>query len=107
VSENYRVTSPLLLLAFAAMSGACYVVFVTNAERRVTLLGRELTLAQQYSIIGLCSMPVFYLLGAGSVMFWVLGASCFLIMIHASFYDIESLLEPEEESFELTMEEVV
>jgi len=52
-------------------------------------------------------MPLFYLVGAGAVMFWVLGASCFLIMLHAALYDIESLLEPEEETFELTMEQVV
>jgi hypothetical protein len=97
----------MLLFAFAAMAGVCYWVFVKNADRKVTLWGRELTLAQQYSVIGLCSMPVFWLVGAGAVMFWVLGASCFLIMLHASFYDVESLLEPEEESFELTMEEVV
>lgn len=62
---------------------------------------------QQYSIVGLCSMPLFYLVGAGAVMFWVLGASCFLIMLHAGFYDIEGMIQPSEESFELTMEEVV
>jgi hypothetical protein len=52
-------------------------------------------------------MPLFYMVGAGAVMFWVMGASCFLIMAHAAFYDIEGLLQPTEESFELTMEEVV
>ncbi|CAG7835970.1 unnamed protein product [Allacma fusca] len=42
-----------------------------------------------------------------AVLFWVLGASCFLIVTHAAFYDIQNLLEPEDESFELTMEQVV
>ncbi len=52
-------------------------------------------------------MPVLWLCGAGAALFWVLGASCFLIMTHAVFYDVESLIGPEEDSFELTMEEVV
>jgi len=73
----------------------------------MTVFGRELSLAQQYSLVGLCSMPLFYMVGAGAVMFWVLGASLFLIMLHASIYDIEGLLQPSEESFDLTMEEVV
>lgn len=73
----------------------------------MTLFGREVSLAQQYSLVGLCSMPLFYLVGAGGVMFWVLGASCFLIMAHAAFYDFEGLVQPSEETFELTMEEVV
>jgi len=101
------VTSPLLLFAFAIVLGVCYWIFMKNTNRQVTLFGKELTLAQQYSMVGLCSMPLFYLVGAGGVMFWVLGASCFLIMAHAAFYDIESVLQPSEESFELTMEEVV
>jgi len=102
------VTSPLLLFAFGIVLGVCYVIFTKNTpERKVAVFGRELSLAQQYSLVGLCSMPLFYMVGAGAVMFWVLGASCFLIMLHASIYDIEGLLQPSEESFDLTMEEVV
>ncbi|OXA40502.1 prenylated Rab acceptor protein 1 [Folsomia candida] len=101
------ITSPLLLFAFAIVLGVCYGIFVKNTNRQVTLFGREVSLAQQYSLVGLCSMPLFYLVGAGGVMFWVLGASCFLIMAHAAFYDFEGLVQPSEETFELTMEEVV
>jgi len=101
------VTSPLLLFAFALILGMCYWIFMRNMDKKLSLFGHELTLAQQYSIVGLFSMPLFYLVGASSVLFWVLGASSFLIFLHATFYDIESLLEPEEETFELTMEEVV
>jgi len=101
------LTSPLLLLAVLGSLSICYWIYRRNAERRVTLMGHELTITQQYSLVGLCSMPVFYLVGAGAAMFWVLGVSCFLIMTHAIFYDSQSLVEPEEESFELTMEQVV
>jgi len=103
------ITSPLLLLAVMCAFGVCYWVFSRSQghDRRLVIFGRELTLAQQYSLIGLCSMPLFYIVGAGAALFWVLGASCFLIMTHAVFFDVQSLLEPEEESFELTMEQVV
>jgi len=103
------IASPLLLFAVMGSFSVCYWIFTRNygQDRRTVLFGRELTLAQQYSIVGLCSMPVFYIVGAGAALFWVMGASCFLIAIHAAFYDVQSLLEPEEESFELTMEEVV
>jgi len=36
----------------------------------------------------------------------VLGASVLTITIHAAFYNIEALLSPEEESFDLVMQEV-
>jgi len=101
------VTSPLLLIAVMGSLSVCYWIYLRNSERRVTLMGHELTLTQQYSLVGLCSMPVFYLVGAGAALFWVLGVSCFLIMTHAVFFDVQSLVEPEEESFELTMEQVV
>jgi anoctamin-1 len=102
-----RITSPLLLIAVLASFSVCYWVFTKSLERRAVLFGHELTLTQQYSIVGLFSMPIFYIVGAGAALFWVLGASCFLIMTHAVFFDVDSLLEPEEESFELTMEQVV
>jgi anoctamin-1 len=69
-------------------------------------MGHELTLVQQYCIVGLCFLPIFWLIGAGAALFWVIGASFFLIMTHALFYDIQAVLEPEDE-FELTMEQVV
>ncbi|CAL8093353.1 unnamed protein product [Orchesella dallaii] len=101
------VTSPLLLFAVIASLGICYWIVVRNTDKKLTIFGRQLTLAQQYSLVGLCSMPVLWICGAGAALFWVLGASCFLIMTHAVLYDIESLVGPEEDSFELTMEEVV
>lgn len=102
-----RVTSPLLLFAVLTSLGVCYWVLIKNTGKQLRVFGRELTLAQQYCLVGLCNMPVLWICGAGAALFWVLGASCFLIMTHAVLYDVESLLGPEEDSFELTMEEVV
>jgi hypothetical protein len=43
-----RVTSPLLLFAFAIMGGVCYGIFVRNTNRQVVIYGKEISLAQQY-----------------------------------------------------------
>merc|ERR1712112_447604 len=42
------ITSPLLLIVIAAAGGACYIISVKNAEKKLSLAGREVTLAQQY-----------------------------------------------------------
>ena len=84
------LTSPLLLLAIAASLGACYIIALKNAESPLKLFGYKLSLGQQYIMIGILSFPLFYLAGAGSAVFWVIGASFFVIGLHASIYAIES-----------------
>lgn len=37
------------------------------------MFGKQLTLAQVYSAIAVASLPLFYLVGAGAALFWVLG----------------------------------
>lgn len=99
------ITSPLLLIAVAASLGACYILSLKQNERKLTLLGKELTLAQQYGLVGICSLPVFYLAGAGAALFWVLGASFIIIMLHAGLYNIESVVN-QDEKFDFAMEDV-
>jgi len=99
------LTSPLLLIAVAVSGGACYLIKLKNAQQKLKILGNELTLAQQYGLVMLCSFPLFYLAGAGSAVFWIIGASFFLIMVHAVFFAIESV-NTGEESFDLQMETV-
>lgn len=78
-----RITSPLLLLAVAASLGACYILSLRNAEKKIIVGGHEVSLAHQYAAVGVFSLPVFYIAGAGAVLFWVLGIIptffCFLI----------------------------
>jgi len=83
------LTSPLLLLAMAAALGACYIVTLRNAETPMKVFGYKLALGQQYLAISCLSFPLFYLAGAGSAVFWVIGASFFVIGLHASIYAIE------------------
>lgn len=37
------------------------------------MFNNKLTLAQVYAAIGICSLPVFYIVGAHAALFWVLG----------------------------------
>lgn len=96
------ITSPLLL--FAA-SGSLYVGYrLSRRTEKVIIWGQELTIAQQYGVVALLSMPVFYLVGAGAAMFWVLGASMFLITLHAALYNIDALISEEDDTFGLTQQ---
>lgn len=97
------LTSPLLLIALAALFGAFYFVSIKNAGQKLKIAGYELTLFQQYLAIGGCSLPVFFLIGAGSAFFWVIGASFVAIMLHAVMYDQSDNLDDEAE---IVMEEV-
>ncbi|KAK4036180.1 hypothetical protein OUZ56_028246 [Daphnia magna] len=96
------LTSPLLLFAVGTSLGACALISRKNVDQKICVFGQEISLAQQYGLIAMVSLPLFYLAGAGSVVFWVLGASMFFIVLHASFYNNES----PEESFELPIQQV-
>ncbi|MPC97059.1 Prenylated Rab acceptor protein 1 [Portunus trituberculatus] len=70
---NHMITSPLLLLAIAASLGACYILALKNAEKKIVVGGHKVSMAHQYAVIGVLSLPVFYIAGAGAALFWVLG----------------------------------
>jgi len=65
------------LIAVAASLGACYILSVKNEERKIAVFGHELSLAQLYGVVAVCSLPLFYLAGAGAALFWVLGKIVF------------------------------
>eukprot|EP00095_Tigriopus_kingsejongensis_P005412 maker-scaffold327_size205035-snap-gene-0.11 protein:Tk05412 transcript:maker-scaffold327_size205035-snap-gene-0.11-mRNA-1 annotation:"prenylated rab acceptor protein 1" len=85
------ITSPLLLIVLALAGGGCYFLTLKQRERKLVLGGREIGLPQQYGLVGLCAIPLFLIAGAGSVVFWVIGASIVIIGAHASFYNYEAL----------------
>merc|ERR1711892_1223217 len=91
------ISSPLLLVVIAAAGGASYFASSKNGDRKLAIAGREVSLAQQYGLIALCSIPFFLWAGAGGVVFWVLGASMFFITGHAAFYNYDALDVPEDQ----------
>ncbi|PNF23740.1 hypothetical protein B7P43_G17244 [Cryptotermes secundus] len=100
------ITSPLLLIAVAASLGVCYILSMKNSEWKITVFAYELTLAQQYGLVAVCFLPLFYIAGAGAAMFWVLGTSVFIITLHASFYNIDAVLNLEDEKMDVLIEDV-
>ncbi|XP_023247761.1 prenylated Rab acceptor protein 1-like [Copidosoma floridanum] len=72
------LTSPLLLITVVAALFACYKASQIYSKHAIIIASYRLTLAQVYGFIGICSLPLFYLVGAGAVLFWVLGIQLLL-----------------------------
>ncbi|CAF2501270.1 unnamed protein product [Rotaria sp. Silwood2] len=95
------VTTPSLLFILLAIIAGCYLVSIKNRDRQVTIMGRQIPLPHQYlAVICLC-IPLLIMVGAGSAIFWILGASVFVIVLHAIFHQT-----PNQDSFGLQMQEV-
>lgn len=95
----------MILLAIAATFYIGYRLNNRNMDKKLTLFGKELTLAQQYAVLAFCSLPLYYIVGAHGAMFWVIGASITIITLHAAFYNIEAVAAAKEDTFPL-LEEV-
>lgn len=63
--------------------------------------GRTIPLNQQYLAVLCLCIPMLVLLGVGAAIFWILGASVFIIVLHAIFHQ-----SPNQDAFGLQMEEV-
>nr|BAN21138.1 prenylated rab acceptor [Riptortus pedestris] len=99
------LTSPLLLLSVIASLVACYMLSLRNNEKKLVISGREVSLNQQYAAVGICSLPLYYWAGVGQAVFWVIGASCFVISIHAGLFNIDEVLS-QEEQLELLVQQI-
>ncbi|XP_052511748.1 prenylated Rab acceptor protein 1 [Budorcas taxicolor] len=84
-------TSPMLLVALAVFFGACYILYLRTLQSKFVLFGREVSPAHQYALAGGVSFPFFWLAGAGSAVFWVLGATLVVIGSHAAFHQMEAV----------------
>uniref|UniRef100_A0A224XKJ7 PRA1 family protein n=1 Tax=Panstrongylus lignarius TaxID=156445 RepID=A0A224XKJ7_9HEMI len=91
------LTSPLLLISIFVSLIACYILSLRNAEKKLKIGGKDISLKQQYSLVGLFSLPLYYWAGVGQAVFWVLGATCFVVSLHAGMYSIEDVLTEEEQ----------
>lgn len=51
-----------------------YMIFLTFALSLIIIpTGRELSMFQQYTAVGIASFPLFWIAGAGAAVFWVIG----------------------------------
>ncbi|MBW01400.1 Prenylated Rab acceptor protein 1, partial [Eschrichtius robustus] len=62
-----------------------------GVKSHLDIPGREVTPAHQYALAGTVSFPFFWLAGAGSAVFWVLGATLVVIGSHAAFHQVEAV----------------
>ncbi|XP_032236125.1 prenylated Rab acceptor protein 1 [Nematostella vectensis] len=97
------VTTPLLLVAISVAGGGCWYLTYKMEGKKIKMFGREFSVIEQYGIIALLCLPLLFLASAGSAVFWIIGASVFIILLHASFLDTSS---PDSNVFELEMEPV-
>lgn len=100
---NFRLTSPLLLIAISVAGGGCWYISQKNEGKNIKLFGREFTTTEQYGLIIMLSLPLLFLASAGSTVFWIIGASIVTVLLHASFFGTSTTTDNEE----LTMEEIV
>nr|NP_610539.1 uncharacterized protein Dmel_CG1418 [Drosophila melanogaster]AAF58869.1 uncharacterized protein Dmel_CG1418 [Drosophila melanogaster]AFH97167.1 FI19920p1 [Drosophila melanogaster] len=91
------ITAPCILLVILASAFGCHKLRVRNSN--ITIVGQQLTPSQQIIALNLATAPVLFLVGAGAVLFWTLGASCFVIAMHAIFYNIDAIVTEENEGF--------
>ncbi|KAM7343461.1 prenylated Rab acceptor protein 1 isoform 1-T2 [Cochliomyia hominivorax] len=91
------ITSPLILFVLAGVAYASHRV--RKAQTPVSVFGHQLSTAHQIMALNVASVPILFLVGAGSALFWTLGASCFVISLHAIFYNIDAIVTEESEGF--------
>ncbi|CAF1234007.1 unnamed protein product [Rotaria sordida] len=95
------ITTPALLFVLLAMGAGCYLVSLKNRESQLVIMGRQIPITQQYLAVMCLCIPLLVMVGAGSAIFWILGASVFVIFLHALFHQT-----PNQEAFGVQMEEV-
>ncbi|XP_064543608.1 prenylated Rab acceptor protein 1 [Drosophila montana] len=91
------ITSPVTLLVIAAVAYCCHKIRSVN--NNVNIAGYSMSPKQQVIAVNMVAAPLLFLAGAGSVLFWTLGASCFVIFLHAVFYNIDAIVTEENELF--------
>ncbi|XP_063695763.1 prenylated Rab acceptor protein 1 [Culicoides brevitarsis] len=97
------LTSPLILIVICGTFYLSYKI-KQGAFPVPTIFGKQLNTNQQCLLVNIASVPILYLFGGGSALFWVIGASVFFISLHAAFYNIDAIVTEEAETF---LDEVV
>ncbi|KAH8253901.1 hypothetical protein KR032_007530 [Drosophila birchii] len=91
------ITAPLILLVMGAAAFGCLKLRKRNST--VVLGGYQLTPNHQIIALNIATAPILFMVGAGAILFWTLGASCFVIGLHAIFYNIDAIVTEDNEGF--------
>jgi hypothetical protein len=82
------VTNPVLLFALAFCVAVWWLMAIKNRGENIKLLGRETGAMEVYLVVGVIMIPVLYFAGAGSTVFWIIGASVVVVLVHAIFISV-------------------
>ena len=55
-----------------------------NAYKSLLSLDQDIKLGHVYSAIGICSVPLFLIAGAGSAVFWIIGMNIFSFSLESN-----------------------
>eukprot|EP00127_Corallochytrium_limacisporum_P004492 Clim_evm19s165 gene=Clim_evmTU19s165 len=83
------VTSPMLLIGLAFGIGGAY--YVQTKANPIMVGSIQIQVHHQFALVGVVTLILLYLASAGSVIFWIIGASITIIAIHAACVTTENL----------------
>ena len=75
-----------------------------NRGENIKLLGREFSPKELYILVVLISLPLLYFAGAGSTVFWIIGATVVVILAHAIMMSVPD--QTTDEELGIVMEDV-
>lgn len=99
------VTNPTLLFALAFCAAAWWFVAVKNKGENIAIFGRDTSSKELYALLGVIAVPLFYFAGAGSTVFWIIGASVVVILVHAILLSVPD--QSGNEELGIVMEDVI
>lgn len=100
------VTNPTLLFAVAFCVAVWWFMSIKNKGENIKLLGRETSAAEVYLVVGVVMIPVLYFAGAGSTVFWIIGASVVVVLVHALVISVPDSTLPDPELGGIVLEDV-
>jgi hypothetical protein len=77
------ITNLWLLFALGAIVTGVFYVGKMPPDSSVVLAGKSFSQKQLYALIGVSSIPLLWISGAGQTLFWVIGASVLVVVGHA------------------------
>lgn len=82
----------MLLIALLCITAIGYYLRM-RTPNGARLCGRPVGVKEQYAILGVISIPILWFVGASSAIFWIVGASCVCIALHAVMYRTDTELD--------------
>lgn len=80
------LTSPLLLMALVFLGISVQAILYDRKDR--VIMGKTLTKDDQLKLAGVVTLPMLWFSAAGGTIFWVVGASLCVMLVHAALLPV-------------------